>query len=506
MNDFIIIDLSPQVGISRYVKKSLKSIASTQNTRFEWLKFDNINTSNILRSFFKVRNSRELFNIIIDIFKIIYTALYVGLFSVDQKKFQSRLLKIKFRGIEVGDCLLSAYFRSIKTPVYPNISFFLLKHISLSLMIFSTYERNLSRLILSSDDRLLLFLFETTGREEYVRRSCLLKGVDELRFSPFYRGFRIFSGFNGVEFCKSHSRRKFIYDKLLPDELEKGSQLIEKLTYRKETYEYLKISDLNTDLVLDLPIRPPKTSVVVFLATLSDAQYMYGVGPFSNLIDFHENMIFDLLDKGYEVIVKPHPSMLKKKDYAEKDRSYYSTLMKRCRVVLAGKNIFSSQNNERLKFVDPKLPIVELSRVFPQFLCITQHGSVAAECAFLGHFCIVASNSQYMKEDAFVNILSDKNEVNGLLEDWREFSGPNYKQSRSLFSYVYVNNIGYKKLYGTRIMSGLVPVELDSSHIENWIQDFEYGEPDAELKLTEKANKNLSKLNNDFTQTIHNKI
>ena len=80
-----------------------------------------------------------------------------------------------------------------------------------------------------------------------------------------------------------------------------------------------------------------------------------------------------------------------------------------------------SRLNDKLIFVSEKLSVKELSKTFPYFLCITQHGSVAAECAHLGHLSLVANNSQFSKEDEFVQILKSAKELQSKIDYWVDF-------------------------------------------------------------------------------------
>jgi hypothetical protein len=75
-------------------------------------------------------------------------------------------------------------------------------------------------------------------------------------------------------------------------------------------------------------------------------------------------------------------------------------------------------NYPNVMFVHHKTPLLEISRSFPEFLCLTHHGTVATEAAYLEHFVLVSDASPYCDEDKFVNIYSSLEEYSCLIESW----------------------------------------------------------------------------------------
>jgi hypothetical protein len=226
---------------------------------------------------------------------------------------------------------------------------------------------------------------------------------------------------------------------------------------------------------------------------------MYGVGPSPSLDMFHDDIIRKTLNLGFTVVLKPHPSMLKDKDFTAKDRQYYQNLLTKWKAYMLGENIMKSKVNDSVYFVDVKLSVLSLNEVFPNFCCITQHGTVASECAAIGNFSIVANNSKYFYLDKFVNILEELTDLHNLLKIWSEFEQYTEEQLSCLYKFVYVNYKKCSRLYASNIFRGIFPEDLDSSNVESWLKSFENH---SEVLLQSCCDDNITNLNNNLIDVI----
>ena len=152
-----------------------------------------------------------------------------------------------------------------------------------------------------------------------------------------------------------------------------------------------------------------------------------------------------------------------------------------------------------------KINIINLANVFPNFLCVTNHGTVATECAFLNLMCIVASNSQYTQKDTFVNFVKSENDFRKILKKWQEFKKQKVYQRKALFSYSYVNNIKSLPLYDNHLFKDYIDEKISSSNVDEWIKRFidSKGKEGYSI-LLDSSYQYINKLNNDFKEIITN--
>ncbi len=117
---------------------------------------------------------------------------------------------------------------------------------------------------------------------------------------------------------------------------------------------------------------------------------------------FQKAFVDYAIELGLNVVVKPHPAMFKNNEYARKDRDYFELLLNMYPCHLSSQIQSLNPLHRGVFFVDSRSSVVELARVFPGFMCVTQHGSVAAECGAMNLMSVVGENSQYFDGDAFV--------------------------------------------------------------------------------------------------------
>ena len=499
-----LIDFTPNEGVSKFLKYGLFSNLKKSNKEILSLSFKNLNKKEALKVFFKVEHFKNLPIFFLDLLVIVLFSLKIFYyFFKSHHEFLFSLLRLKYKNIQVGDCIVSSYYRSEKTNLYAKKSFQIFFYYLISMVSVIVNLRRLNSII--EDHNIEYFIcFETTGMDEVLRRFCIKNKILEIRYSPPHNGYRIFKNFNGVSIRKEIKSRKICYNKITKNHLLEGKKLITDLVNRNIQYDYLKTSDISTDLSLGIETKKVKSTVIIFLSTLSDAQYLYGVGPYPSLDTFQSSMIEFFLNSGFLVVIKPHPAIMKEKDYARKDREYYKELKKKWKVKRVEQHLEVSSLNSSLYFVNEKISAIELNRIYPKFLCVTQHGSVAAECAALGNMSLVAENSQYLDEDLFVYVLKSTSQLSKVLKLWQDFETFSEKERNSIYQYIYYQNIQCKTIYGNYLFEGLFPNDLDSSYVENWLQNYLESDSKSLQILNSTIEKKISKFNNHFIEPLVN--
>lgn len=498
-----VIDLTPNYGVAYYLKQAVVNAARSQGINLQLCTVPIITSKKALLELIKFRNVKSYgLTIKLAAEAFLFATRLLTLFLLPKRKFIYALLSIELNNILIGDCILSAYYRSTKTNIKVQKNFEVFFFVVIKYYTISQNLQAVHREIQYHNSKILLLCHETTGVEEAVRRYCVNQRVSELFYSEHHKGFRLISGHNGISLRRLTSLNQSVYKSINRNQLAEAKEKIGNLVNRTIQYDYLKETDVDTDAKLEILPFPKKKAVIIFLSTLSDAQYLYGIGPFPSLDEFHEQLIEYFLAKDFIVVIKPHPAMFKANDYSKKDQDYYRYLEAKYSVRPTANNIKMSAKFENIFFVSDKISVKELSRVFPGFLCITQHGSVAAECAHLGHLSLVAHNSQFTEEDSFVEILKTPGDLPDHIDHWTKFEGFQKDQYEAIYRYIYVHNIFNIRLYGTHLFSDLVPRNLQSSQIETWLSDYKSKNRNAEEVLTATATASIVSMNNNFETDI----
>ena len=144
-------------------------------------------------------------------------------------------MNIRFKGIQVGDCILSVYFRSPKTPLVPkkSVGFLIFTFISLLNIGYQLRQIHIKCEEINISE-IMFFNWETTGWHEIWRRFLSRRGALELRYSTFHQSYRLFSGFSGATIKRGHNFRKKLYDNLSKQEIVLGKEALKKLVHREQ--------------------------------------------------------------------------------------------------------------------------------------------------------------------------------------------------------------------------------------------------------------------------------
>lgn len=484
-NSLEILDLTPDIGVNKIYKHAMVSEIEEQGFNVQRT---NVTPPSIKTSIYSIRFHNVLgfgYSVTCDLIRgiLILCSLVIHL-GRERDVFISKCLEIKYRGLVVGDCIMSAFFRKPQTPIFPSKSLSTLVFILASILVIGYQTRYLRKACDRSDHLdVVFFNFETTGFQEVWRRFLISQNILELRFSIFHQGLHLFDGFTGVALRKGSFFRQELYDNLSDSDIQQGELILEKLVSRQLKYVYLKSLDVNPASKIEVMPFENKSTVILFLSTISDAQYSYGKGPYSDLHGFQNGIITAALNSGYNVVVKPHPAMFKDKDFTIKDRNYFKWLKQVWKVSPYCGGLMQSKVNGRLFFADSRISTNELVRVFPGFLCVTQHGTVAAESAFNGLLSLVGSNSKYFDGDKFVRILQKKSDILERFAEWQSFTGLSESEKVALYKFSFINNVKCRPTYANRLFSDIMPTNLDSWQVENWLTSYLSSDRDEKMEL-----------------------
>ena len=418
-------------------------------------------------------------------YKFLFNYFYLSLFQSRRKKLYY-LLHLKYNGILVGDCILSQYYRNVNFPIYPN-NIHLLYYYYIFLLKVNIIDHKINAIRRKYNGDILLFAFETTGYQEIVRRICNKNSIDSIWYSIYDSAFVRWRNKDGVYLRKGIPLREKIYNNLSEKEINIGKESINQLVDRTKKYIYLRTTDIDINQKISFPKQSSKSTIILFLSSISDAQYIYGIGPSPTLTDFDNDVIERSLGMGFNVVVKPHPGMLKEKDFSAKDRFYFDQLKNKWKPITVSQNLQQSSVNKKIFFSSHALSVMELNTVFPDFLCISQHGSVIAEAAFKNLFTCAASNSKYFHLDSFVRILNSFKEYSKIIQEWQNFKTYTEEQRISLYKFSFVNHVSCQRLFPSEVFGNLFPADIDSSYADQWISDFTLSKKNLAL-LQDKAN------------------
>lgn len=461
------------------LKQAIFNFLCKRNLDYKFIRYESIPRNIYL--------ANSLFKVIISIasYKFIITYIYLSFFRTRRKKLYY-LLHLKYKSILVGDCILSQYFRNVNYPIYPNnihlFFFYFIFFVRINII-----DHKITRIKKKFNGDILYFSFETTGYQEIVRRICNKYAIDSIWYSIYDSAFIRWKNKDGVYLRKGIPFREKIYSNLSEKEINIGKKSINQLVNRKKKYIYLRTTDIDINEKISFPRQTSKSTIVLFLSSISDAQYMYGIGPSPTLADFDNDVIERSLEMGFNVVVKPHPGMLKTKEFSSKDRCYFDQLKNKWKPITVSKNLQQSSVNNKLFFCSHALSVMELHSVFPDYLCISQHGSVIAEAACKNLFTCAAGSSKYFHLDTFVRILHSFKDYSNIIKEWQNFKTYTKEQRISLYKFSFVNHVSCQRLFPSEVFGNLFPADIDSSYADQWISDFTSSKQNLAL-LQDKAN------------------
>ena len=360
------------------------------------------------------------------------------------KEYFAFFLSSAAAGVQIGDCVLSLVLRTEGSKGFLVRDFHFYKTwIKFLFNFYSTvmFSRVLAWLYTGNK---YFYSHETTYLDEAVRRILLKIGFNEIRYDFFQHESIVMPSLYGYEIRNREYGRLHLDESKF--ELEKAEKKLRDLVYRNETYSYMLTSDVHLGTRLDnsdLVNWSEQRVAIIYLHAVSDAQFFYGVDCFIDLHDWLMETLALLEKCGVNACVKMHPAYYSVMLNYPVDKKYLKTLEEIFGIsidqISPGKPTITNRPN--VCFLHHSLSILELSRVFPSFLCITHHGTVATEAAYLGHAVVCSTASTYMKnKDRFVFIYETFNEYESYIQEWKiNGATQDASQFKALLAYIYIN-------------------------------------------------------------------
>lgn len=377
----------------------------------------------------------------------IYTNMII-LFKNKRKKntdYFHDILFINYCGIPIGDCICSSYLRSKDSNGYLELNLRFIKIYFTTIFKIKLFDTVIKNIKNDYSGKKYFHIGEVSYVQEAYRRLLLKYGFEAINFNEQEKKYALFED----KYFGYQLRRLDYYIKKKIDEIkiQDAEHFVDDLVYRRKTLDYMSGSDVDIKSTLhNLGSVLDKKIAVIFLHAVSDIQYEYGVGCFNDLHDWLIQSIDVLRERNINVVIKAHPSFFNKfiSHFYQSDRNYLLFLNKYFDVDIVDLPIETviSTKMEGVFFVNHKISFLELSKAFKDFLCISHHGTVAIEAAFLDHVAICSSASPYPDNNQFVFVYKSKKEYENLLDEWSsEKISKKSINKHELFSYVYEKKI-----------------------------------------------------------------
>jgi len=419
-------------------------------------------------SFFKtdrVNCFNPVHNLILSIF--LFLTFFVAIFFtvpcfliasiiVPWEKYISFFKGMNLYNIYVGDALLSSVMRSRYSGAAAENTFrFIITLCLYTTFIFITFTFTL---ILIKFSKLLggkIFHWITDAvyiNNAFRRFLSHSKSVEARYDSNQYQFYNLYKSGRDLELENNY----FNFDKKVRYDHESycnAKLLINGIINKKVTSNLLTREAFSQNNVKFYSLRnyniEEKKSVILFMHQFSDAQFAFGVDEFLDINEWQNETIDLCVELGLNVYIRPHPEMIVKTNFHFVSESrYLDKLSVKYSVDLAllKDEAVLGTVNKKAFFVSPFINLREMKNVFGMYLCITHHGSVAVESAFLGHRVIASTASPYdTAKDTFIDFYSTKERYTELVGNWaREPKSGGDESLKSVLNFVLRNNQRYE--------------------------------------------------------------
>ena len=458
---------------------------------------------------------KPILNVVSVLFVSIISQLYFALYlpilckklvktSFDEKLFFDEFLKLEVLGIHIGDCLCSSFLRSADSRGLIERSVAFYKHVLVFVIkfIFLYFSLRVERF--KSYKNSYFFCTETTYMTEAIRRLLLKYRYQEIRYDPFEAKIVLLPYLKGYELRLRKDLLPNIYESVTNAQMLKAKDKLESIVYRNETYRYMKKSDVDLAIKLELKnevLEQEEKIAVIFLHAVSDVQYIFGVDCFLDLHNWLMESIKLLKLHNVKTIIKMHPSYFSIEHSYPADERYLEKLGNIFDVDLFDlkKSELICSNDSYVFFLGYGVSVPEISSKINNFLCITHHGSVACEAAFLGHTVISSRASPYTNLDKFIYLYSTLEEYSNYIYEWVN-SGSVAKSQvfyDSLYSYIYIHYFYKRYFYYIRYFPSIDGVQNSSlnsmEQLDQYLLNIDKEElRDIDIQMQQKIRDNIS--------------
>jgi hypothetical protein len=381
-------------------------------------------------------------------FIFLYGIIKVFIFSnLKDQSFFYCFLRFKLFNVMMGDMVLSSLLKDrtngyLKQNLYMYILFI---KILIKFLSFKFYIKYLKLIYKENKyfidiDRIYMF--------EIVRRLLISENFKEIVFNRITGKYDVLDKpYYGYQLLRGEYYRKYI-NTITKNDLEKARNRLLNLINRKITYKFLEGCDINVkkSYLKDNFISKNDKVAIIYMHNVSDAQYFFGIDEF---IDLHDWLIYSyktLLEYGYKVIIKPHPSFYSNNNMYPVDKRYLTYLSKYFGIDLwnMDKNSLNKTQISNVFFLYYEYSSKFLSEKYKNHLVITHHGKIALELSYLEHVVLVSKASPYY-ENTFIKIYNNKKEYLKFIEQFANNKLDMKINKNKLFEYIFIYQIVPKK-------------------------------------------------------------
>ena len=372
--------------------------------------------------FCKIKNSK-LPNFLL-LIKIIFFIFSGSIF------FKKKRLNFKYHNIEFGRFITASVYRDYRSYT-SNFIFFrnYILNLFLALKIYKTSQNylNMNFNILYVDhagylNGILYTAFSNANKIVFTNNyPKSIFGIDfkkkkNLIFKKYENSLKIYK--------KNKYKKSFVRAKNILKRLTGGDIKILPWMGNTKFYKLNNIEDLN------------KYDYIVYAHSFTDAQLWFGLDGFENSYDWLDYTLTNLKNKNKKVIIKTHPN-------------YFNTSLAK-NLTYWDKKIFDLlylkfKDCSSFYFIRYPLKNSDLTKILnKKTICITHHGSVAIELAFLGFKTISSAANFYSDKFKISNFWKSKKEyLNCLNKDWNNLKKPILKDVFHLTDQLFLGDDSY---------------------------------------------------------------
>lgn len=299
------------------------------------------------------------------------SASFIWIDLLIRKKRPLEILGLTHRGIRIGDIVASIALR-FDFKMAGELGF---THTTFHSLFLAIFHVNCS-LKLSIDRYSFVVCPDKVYLPGVLLRAASQIGAITIITDNLFHEF-LTEPFAGIDFDRHIDINTFaLFERYMQNRIKVDSPCLsymQMLPKRKSFYNW------NSKLVCLQQKAKSTTDIhcIIFLHQISDAQYLFGLDGYSDLVEWSDETVTLLSLNPFvtNILIKFHPANY---GYYKADDIFESNFIKK----------FSS--NSKISFVDPHTPLSSLISI-PNLIGITHHGSVAEELIYL-HIPVIASS------------------------------------------------------------------------------------------------------------------
>jgi hypothetical protein len=410
------------------------------------------------------KNKKTLFlsiiNFPLNFFLIVLKNLWLLNFFIDDEDYKIKVLNLTgAKNSIIGDCICSYILKRQGSQGYIHKSLIQYIYIFKFLIRYTLYIGIIDD-IQKKYVKKLFYSVETSYLDEAVRRYLIKRDFTEIGYD-YYIGRTVqYPRLLGYEIRKGEYQRKILISNNVVLDVDQAKTKLKSLVNREIQYHYMAGMDVDVDIKLNIE-KISENNAVIYLHAVSDAQYFFGPDCFIDLHDWLMKSIELLIKNDFRVFIKLHPSYFSKYHNYPVDKEYLAYLESIFDINLPNilVNKPAKTNIKNVQFISHRVSIVELKEKIPNHLCITHHGTVATEAAYLGLPVIVSSSSPYLENiDSFVDIYRSLNQYESFIMKYKS-KNPGSLNNIKLYEYMAYSTF-LKGFYLEKIIADCLSIDV----------------------------------------------